>query len=104
MGVPAGAPAKRRGGRGTPYLSSPDGLLAAFDATPDADDDEVRDLVLLRERFGLGAREVYQVLPAWEAELLAAAARHDQDPERGDGVLGGGPVPDPWASAPDLPI
>lgn len=55
---------------------------------PDLTEEEATDLILLRKEYGIGAREAFTELPAWEVQLLVAAARpmgpadmdHDVDP------------------------
>ena len=42
---------------------------------PDLTEEEATDLILLRKEYGIGAREAYAELPAWEVQLLVAAAR-----------------------------
>lgn len=42
---------------------------------PDLSDEDAMDLVLLRKEYGIGAREAWTVLPAWEVTLLLSAAR-----------------------------
>ena len=61
--------------------------------------------MLLRERFGLSAADVYHGLPGWEVDLLLSAVRQDEpgDDSAGQPAPRGG-TPDPWGSPPDLPI
>jgi len=42
---------------------------------PDLTDEEIMDLVLLRKEYGIGAREAWCELPAWEVALLCSAVR-----------------------------
>lgn len=46
---------------------------------PDLTDDEITDLVLLRKEYGIGAREAWMELPAWEVALLVGAVRPLQE-------------------------
>lgn len=42
------------------------------------------ELYLLRRHFGIGAREAYNVLPAWEVELLIGKlAEEAKEAQRG---------------------
>ena len=61
---------------------------------------------MLRERFGLSARDVHHALPAWEVELLLAVARQDERPADAAAAppRSAGGQPDPWQSPPDIAI
>jgi hypothetical protein len=48
---------------------------------PDLDETEVTDLVLLRKEYGIGAREAWMNMPAWEVQLLLGAVRGDEPAE-----------------------
>lgn len=52
---------------------------------PELTDEEAADLLTLRREYGISAREAWTELPAWEVQLLVAAARpmdiEDVEPE-----------------------
>jgi hypothetical protein len=54
-------------------------------AQPDVTEDEAVELLILRDRFGLSAEDVWARLPAWEVELLLAYARSSGEGEEDGG-------------------
>lgn len=45
---------------------------------PDLTEEEVTDLYLLRKEYGISAKQAWMEMPAWEVQLLLAAARPEE--------------------------
>lgn len=79
-------------------------------AQPDVTEDEAVELLILRDRFGLSAEDVWARLPAWEVELLLAYARSSSEGEEDGGGSAREPGPGvgvrgaPPRAALDLPF
>ena len=53
---------------------------------PDLSEEEVTDLYLLRKEYGISAKQAWMEMPAWEVQLLLAAAQPEDFRDEDEGV------------------